>query len=503
MRRRLPALVVATALVVGAPGLAWAAWQAIGTGTAFARADALPPGPTPTATVTGRNVHLSWSAVSFGDGTPVAGYLVERYDTSGTPQGIGASCSGTVTGLSCTETAVPPGTWRYGIRAVQGSWTGPEGTHSTAVTVGAPTFTWDSPAPISSLPATRTGTLTNFVTGEVVTFRLDDPSMGPILVGSTTPTSIPGSGSAAASVTIPPGVTDGAHTVYAVGSSGASVASAAITVDTTAPTVSGATIQKGSGGIGGWIRQGGTYRVYANASDATSGVASVTADVSTITTGASAVALAAGSWVVDGVTYGYRSALLTANATLSAGPKAFSVAATDGAGHSTTATGFTVTVDNTAPSGTNVQAVNGVGVAGRPDAGDVLTLTYGEPMEPESFIAGWTGASTTVTVRIVDNIGGRDWVQIWDASNTTQLTAFGTVRLSTNTYVTSTVSFTGSTATISGGTVTITLGTPSGTTNTVGAGTMRWTTNAGATDRAGNACTVANLNEPGPSDADF
>ena len=71
--------------------------------------------------------------------------------------------------------------------------------------------------------------------------------------------------------------------------------------------------------------------------------------MTTVTTGQTAVPLVAGTYSADGVSYGYRSAQLTAKATLAAGPLAFSVTATDQASGSTT-TGFSVTGDNTVPS---------------------------------------------------------------------------------------------------------------------------------------------------------
>jgi hypothetical protein len=101
----------------------------------------------------------------------------------------------------------------------------------------------------------------------------------------------------------------------------------------------------------GFIKQGGTYRVYANATD-TSGVASATADVSTITTSGTAVALAACSvnCTVGGTTYTLVSAEQTAKTPLSEGSKGYSVTATDNAGNSGTNSTFSVTADNTGPS---------------------------------------------------------------------------------------------------------------------------------------------------------
>ena len=61
--------------------------------------------------------------------------------------------------------------------------------------------------------------------------------------------------------------------------------------DSTPPVVSGSVISKTTPYVPGFIRQGGTYHVYANVTDAGSGVATVTANVSTVTTGQTALAL--------------------------------------------------------------------------------------------------------------------------------------------------------------------------------------------------------------------
>ena len=61
-------------------------------------------------------------------------------------------------------------------------------------------------------------------------------------------------------------------------------------------------------------------------------------------------------------------------------------------------------IDNTVPTATDIQAVNGTGTAKTIDAGDVVTFSYSEAMAPASILTGWTGTATTVTVR-VNNVG--------------------------------------------------------------------------------------------------
>jgi hypothetical protein len=123
-----------------------------------------------------------------------------------------------------------------------------------------------------------------------------------------------------------------------------------VTVDATGPTVPGVAVANTTTNAAGWLRQGGGYAVYANVADP-SGVSSVKANVNSLTSGQTALALSActTSCTVDGVTYAYKSAAKTAGSPLSAGAAAFTVTATDGVGNATTASG-SLTVDNTAPT---------------------------------------------------------------------------------------------------------------------------------------------------------
>ena len=505
--RRLVALVVVVAVaLLLLPGTASAMWQRPGAGVGAAKGSTMPTGNRPTTSSTGRNVAVSWTATTLVDGTNAAGYRVARYASpSGTPQTIGASCSGTIAALTCTEQAVPAGTWYYTVTPRQGTWIGSESPASTNVVIAAPSLVFSSSTTLTTLPATLAGTIAGYATGETVTWRLDDPSTGTLLTGSITPDPVPASGTSSLSVTIPAGTPNGVHQVYAVGSLGTQ-ANAAVTVnvpDTTPPTVTAAAIGKTGGGVTDRIKQGGTYYVYANASDPgspSSGVATVRANVSTVTTGQTAVNLVAGTYTAGGVTYGYRSAALTANNSLTAGAKSFTVTATDVATNTGTGT-FSVTVDNTVPAPSNVQTGN-AGVAGKAETGDSMIFTFSEAMEPVSVLAGWDGSATTVTVQLIQNAGG-DRVQVWNTGNTAQL-PLGVIRLQRTDYTVANVNFTASTMTMSGSTVTVVLGTPSGAVGTAaGTATMRWTAATGATDTAGNACLANTVNEAGVADVDF
>jgi hypothetical protein len=226
--RRLVVAIVMVAALALAPDVALGAWSGSGSGSGYSKARSMPVGNTPSATVSGRNVTVSWSASSFSGGPAVSGYVLKRYDGSGNQQTIGASCAGTIPTVSCTESAVPAGSWRYTVTPKQGSWTGAESALSSAVTVVAPTLSL-APTPVTSLPSTLSGSIAGFVAGQSVSFRLDDPQSGPALTGSISPSPVQSSGSASVSVTIPVGTSNGTHTVYAVGSAG-DTASAAISV---------------------------------------------------------------------------------------------------------------------------------------------------------------------------------------------------------------------------------------------------------------------------------
>jgi hypothetical protein len=284
----------------------------------------------------------------------------------------------------------------------------------------------------------------------------------------------------------------------------------AAAADYRAPTVSTTVIAKTTGYDAGYVKQGGTYYVYANVSDTgnpASGVSTVKADVSALTTGSTAVTLTAGSYSAQGTSYNYRSAGLTVSNPLSAGSKSYSITSTDAAGNSGTQTGFTVTVDNTAPTASDVQTANGATTVGKPELGDTITYTFSEPIDPQSILSGWTGASTSVVVRI--NNTNPDTLLVYDSANTTQL-PLGSVSLGSTggNYVGTNRTFgasgTASTMVRSGSTIKVTLGTASGSTLTeTTAGTMTWTPSTSTYDRAGNAGTATAANESGAADKEF
>jgi hypothetical protein len=233
MTRRACLLVALALIAAASPAHAAASWQGSGSGAVYSKAKAMPAGNTPTVGVSGRSVTVSWTASSLSGGGSLDGYVLRRYDGAGLEQTIGSDCSGTIVALTCTEQAVPAGSWRYTVTPALQSWRGAESAQSATATVASPQLTL-SASTVTSLPTTLSGQITGFVAAQTVGFRLDDASSGQVLSGSITPNPVPTNGTASVSVTIPAGVANGAHTVYAVGSQG-DTARTAVTVNVSAP----------------------------------------------------------------------------------------------------------------------------------------------------------------------------------------------------------------------------------------------------------------------------
>lgn len=281
--------------------------------------------------------------------------------------------------------------------------------------------------------------------------------------------------------------------------------------DWTAPTATASVIAKSGSTTGGTINQGSTYYVYANVTDSgnpAAGVSSVTANLVNITAGQAAAALTTtGSpWTVDGTSYAYRSALIIADNPLSSGVKAYTLTLTDASSPANVATqsGFSVTVSN-GPTGIDIQATNGGGNPGKPEANDTVTYTYSTAMAPGSIKSGWTGVSTTVDVTIGNNTCGpsNDALLVY-APGTNTLLNVGQVCLGVNFANGNNKTFANSTMVMSGNSVVITL---AGTVNSIKTSTsafaMQWTPSASSTDTSGNPCSAAIVTESGTNDLDF
>jgi hypothetical protein len=180
------------------------------------------------------------------------------------------------------------------------------------------------------------------------------------------------------------------------------------------------------------------------------------------------------------------------------------IVATDAAGNVST-----TTVDDrpggTRPSATDVQGANG-GVAGRLGSSDTFTFTYSESMAAASFLSGWTGTSTAVTVRITD-AGTNDTLAVWNSGGTAALplTAAPDLRLGRD-VTTGGATFAATLARLSGTQIRLTVGalrSGSVTSGTATAATLVWAPSAGATDLVGLPASPAAATESGAGDADF
>lgn len=131
-------IVLIAALVLVPATAAEAAWTTGAGGSSAGAATVMPTGAEPSGVASGTSVTVNWAGATLPNGTAVAGYTIERYNSTtgvGTPATGG--CSGTVTTNSCVETSVPAGTWTYVDTPVQGSWTGTQSPPSPTVTVSS------------------------------------------------------------------------------------------------------------------------------------------------------------------------------------------------------------------------------------------------------------------------------------------------------------------------------------------------------------------------------
>src|SRR4051812_11314784 len=238
--RRLLAVVIGLS-VAAVTAIAWGFWTpGTSAGSGNSAGDTVNQGATPTASATGRTVTVSWGASTLAGGHAVDGYIVKRYNaTTNALQTTLSSCTGTVNALTCDESHVAVGDWKYTVTpAIGDNWHGAESAKSGTVTVTTTQALSLDKSNFGSADfpggnATVTGTASGFSNSENLTYRLDDPSSGTTLSG--TPSSADTSGNASISVTLPQ-PSDGAHTIYVVGDNDG-IASAAIVVDTVAPTV--------------------------------------------------------------------------------------------------------------------------------------------------------------------------------------------------------------------------------------------------------------------------
>jgi hypothetical protein len=282
------------------------------------------------------------------------------------------------------------------------------------------------------------------------------------------------------------------------------------------PQVTAAVAVKTQGGITGVVGWGQQVVVYAAIAEnpdspSPSGIASVSAGI----TGVTSLSMSPGTGSMAGVSYTYLSAPVLVPVGAPSGFYAGWVEARDVAGNVSAPLPAGITIDGAAPAATSPSLVNGTGITGRPDAGDVLTYRWTENgvMDPHSVIRGWDGAAPRdVTVRIVDDATcACELLTIRDTAGDA-VPALGSLDLGPGSdYVTGSATFGTSLdrsrvawTTDKKGFV-VTLGAlADGTVNAaVTAATHTWTPGAAAFDHGGNPSTTTPVAEPSPLDQDF
>jgi Bacterial Ig domain len=215
----------------------------------------------------------------------------------------------------------------------------------------------------------------------------------------------------------------------------------------------------------------------------------------------------AGSWMTICTDTGSPYACSWASAGLADGAYDVRAVAQDNLGNQSASALGGAYVNNTGPTGADVQGTNG-GVNDRLDAGDAVTFSYSAAITPSSILPGWDGAApASIRVR-VNNSGTSDSMEFYDAANTTPLglLASATVLSTTIDYVTgptvfnATISRSGSTFTVMIGSLISGAVTPSPS----GRSTMTWRPSSQATSQAtGIAVWPTTVSESGANDNDF
>ncbi|ALV42150.1 hypothetical protein AU252_14135 [Pseudarthrobacter sulfonivorans] len=252
-RKARIASIMAAALVIswGAPA-ADAYWQTLSSNNGGAGADAIVAVAALTASASAGAASVSWAQSTTAAGRPVSGYTVARYssETGGTKVAALGGCEGTVTALTCSEAALPAGTWYYTVTPVLAAWAGPESARSGGVAgtpLASPTI--DPPSPVKIANADRAEVSGTAGAGWSVTVTATDAG-GAFRVSQ--PVSATGSGQWTVSNFNLTGLADGtisytAVATDAVGNVSAPGIAATTTKDTRAPSVAAVTLFNGSG----------------------------------------------------------------------------------------------------------------------------------------------------------------------------------------------------------------------------------------------------------------
>ncbi|MHC6220050.1 OmpL47-type beta-barrel domain-containing protein [Arthrobacter sp. MMS24-S77] len=459
-------------------------WQSLSSSNfGAAKADTMPQGNTPAASLSGTNVAVNWAAVNTPGGRAVAGYTIARYSSSsgGTRVAAGGGCAGTVSGLSCTEQSVPDGTWYYAVTPVISLWTGTESARSAAVSIDTtpPTIS------VTSISPTPNGAGFN--------------NTSPVTVNVSAVDSTGGSGVASIRYTLDGGSTvtvnaataavnvsgNGTHTVSYFATDAAGNASTpqaqTVKIDTVAP---------GSPAISApaWVNNANKSNVpvTGTAEAGASVVLTVTDGVPVDTATQTVIADGSGVWSTSGLSL----------ISLNDGAISYSAVAKDAAGNTSQATTITLSKDTVAPTVSSITMANngGGGNAGRASSGDTLTLVYSGDMNASTLCSSWNNTSASQTASATVSISAvNDTLTLTSGSCTAP--AFGSVLLNGdyNTHASQARTYSATmTWTKSTGTLVITLN-DGGTNGTRGDNVLPskpvYTPPAGAADIAGNPMT--------------
>jgi len=449
----------------------------------------MPAGKQPTATVAATTVTVTWPQSTITSGSIGAlaggGYTVRRYaDGSTTAITPNPACATTITGaaasLSCAETGVPDGRWRYTVTPRLNNWLGAESPTSALAVVDriAPTTT------VALAPALNAAGWAN--ANVTVTLSATDNTGGSgvasITYSSTGAQTIPTTTYSAPFAVSNEGTTTLSYRATDNAGNTETTKTQVVKIDKTNPT--GSITAPANGAI---VRN--TVTVSSNSADALSGVASVTFEAAPSGTG---------TWTAVGTDTASPYGFSVNTATLADGRWDFRAVTRDNAGNAFASAAISVVVDNDTPEGTNIDGANG-GILGEIDAGDSLTYTFSEPMLPGSILTAWTGAPTTVSIQIRNGGGNGDRLTVLNSN-------LGTVRLGSRAWVDGTVTITGTLTMTAPNTVRLVLGAcTTGCIHVdgpVGSTTFTWTPDGDATDLAGNrmsTATVTQVSAPQPN----
>lgn len=129
-------LLLGVAFVLPTAGPAAAYWTSSATATATATTAVLAtPSDVAAPLTSGSDVTVTWEP---GAGATAEGFVVLRDDGATVEAACGTSPGTPVSATSCTDVAVPDGTYTYVVVAVLATWTAPSPA-STAVVVTGPT----------------------------------------------------------------------------------------------------------------------------------------------------------------------------------------------------------------------------------------------------------------------------------------------------------------------------------------------------------------------------